>query len=58
MSISVMVPTLLRSFTRDQKRVEVQGNTVLEVIEQMEREYPGVALKNSSHGWGVDGPAS
>ena len=37
-----MVPTLLRSFTQDQKRVEVQGSTVLEVIEQMERAYPGV----------------
>ncbi|WLG48160.1 MoaD family protein [Pseudomonas sp. FP1742] len=42
MSISVIVPTLLRSFTQDQKRVEVQGSTVLEVIEHMEREYPGV----------------
>ncbi|PQP01538.1 molybdopterin synthase sulfur carrier subunit [Pseudomonas frederiksbergensis] len=42
MSISVIVPTLLRSFTQDQKRVEVQGSTVLEVIEHMEQEYPGV----------------
>ena len=44
MSISVMVPTLLRTFTHDQKRIEVQGNTVLDVIEQMERDYPGVKL--------------
>lgn len=42
MSISVIVPTLLRSFTQDQKRVEVQGSTVLEVIEQLEKQYPGV----------------
>ena len=42
MSISVIVPTLLRTFTQDKKRVEVQGNTVLEVIEHLERDYPGV----------------
>ncbi|MCP2072926.1 UNVERIFIED_ORG: MoaD family protein [Pseudomonas lini] len=42
MSIFVTVPTLLRTFTQDQKRVEVQGQTVLEVIEDMEKQYPGV----------------
>ncbi|OOV92116.1 MULTISPECIES: MoaD family protein [unclassified Pseudomonas] len=42
MSISVNVPTLLRTFTHDKKRVEVQGTTVLEVIEHLERDYPGV----------------
>ncbi|EPL10668.1 MoaD family protein [Pseudomonas sp. CF161] len=42
MSISVNVPTLLRTFTQDKKRVEVQGSTVLEVIEHLERDYPGV----------------
>ncbi|SEE01795.1 MoaD family protein [Pseudomonas anguilliseptica] len=42
MSISVIVPTLLRSFTQDKKCVEVQGSTVIEVIEQLEREYPGI----------------
>ncbi|MBK5540446.1 MoaD family protein [Pseudomonas sp. TH05] len=42
MSISVNVPTLLRTFTHDKKRVEVQGATVLEVIEHLERDYPGV----------------
>ncbi|AEV62620.1 MoaD/ThiS family protein [Pseudomonas ogarae] len=42
MSIFVTVPTLLRTFTHDQKRIEVQGQTVLEVIEDMEAKYPGV----------------
>lgn len=42
MSIFVTVPTLLRTFTQDQKRIEVQGETVLEVIEDMEKQYPGV----------------
>ncbi|AHL34248.1 molybdenum cofactor biosynthesis protein MoaD [Pseudomonas brassicacearum] len=42
MSIFVTVPTLLRTFTQDKKRVEVQGETVLEVIEDMEKQYPGV----------------
>lgn len=42
MSIFVTVPTLLRTFTQDKKRVEVQGQTVLEVIEDMEKQYPGI----------------
>ncbi|WP_210644773.1 MoaD/ThiS family protein [Pseudomonas sp. Tri1] len=42
MSIFVAVPTLLRTFTQDKKRVEVQGQTVLEAIEYMEEQYPGV----------------
>ncbi|WP_335944675.1 MoaD/ThiS family protein [Pseudomonas sp. G166] len=42
MSIFVTVPTLLRTFTQDKKRVEVQGQTVLEAIEYMEEQYPGV----------------
>ncbi|MBC3345362.1 MULTISPECIES: MoaD family protein [Pseudomonas] len=42
MSIFVTVPTLLRTFTQDQKRIEVQGQTVLDVIEYMEKQYPGV----------------
>lgn len=42
MSIFVTVPTLLRTFTQDKKRIEVQGQTVLDVIEDMEKQYPGV----------------
>ncbi|SDH68460.1 MoaD family protein [Pseudomonas flavescens] len=45
MSISVIVPTLLRTFTQDKKRVDVQGHTVLEVIEHLERDYPGIKAR-------------
>lgn len=42
MSVSVTIPTLLRALTQNQKRVEVEGRTVLELIEQMEQQYPGI----------------
>lgn len=42
MPVFVSIPTLLRPFTQDQKRVEAQGNTVLEVLEDLERNFPGI----------------
>jgi molybdopterin synthase sulfur carrier subunit len=42
MPVFVSIPTLLRTFTLDQKRVEAQGNTVLEVLEDLERNFPGI----------------
>jgi molybdopterin synthase sulfur carrier subunit len=45
MTITVSIPTILRPLTNNQKRVEIDGLNVLEVIEQMERRYPGVMDK-------------
>lgn len=42
MPIFVSVPTLLRSYTQDRKRVEAQGCTVREVVEDLERRHPGI----------------
>ncbi|MGA8133782.1 MAG: MoaD/ThiS family protein [Pseudomonas gingeri] len=42
MPVFVSIPTLLRSFTQDQKRVEAQGDTVLEVLDDLERNFPGI----------------
>ncbi|ALM52374.1 MoaD/ThiS family protein [Halomonas huangheensis] len=45
MSVSVSIPTLLRPLTRNEKRVEVEGDTVRELIEQMESRYPGIKAR-------------
>jgi len=42
MPVFVSIPTLLRTFTQDQKRVEAQGNTVLEVLDDLELNFPGI----------------
>ncbi len=42
MSITVHIPTLLRALTQDRKRVEGTGRTVLEVIESIDRQHPGL----------------
>ena len=45
MSITVNIPTILRPLTEDQKRVEATGSNVLEIIENMEQQYPGIKEK-------------
>lgn len=42
MSITVSIPTLLRPLTHDQKRIELEGTTVRELIERMDSQYPGI----------------
>lgn len=42
MPVFVSIPTLLRTFTQDQKRVEAQGNTVIEVLDDLELNFPGI----------------
>ncbi|MCK9798087.1 MoaD/ThiS family protein [Pseudomonas sp. MAFF 302030] len=42
MPVVVSIPTLLRTFTQDQKRVEAQGATVLEVLDHLDSQYPGI----------------
>ena len=39
------IPTILRPLTNNHKRIEISGFNVLEVIEQMEQQYPGVKEK-------------
>lgn len=45
MSITINIPTILRPLTQDQKRVEISGSSVLEIIEKMEQQYPGIKEK-------------
>jgi molybdopterin synthase sulfur carrier subunit len=39
---TVFVPSSLRRYTAGQSKAEVSGSTVYEIIEDLERQYPGV----------------
>lgn len=45
MAIEVRVPTILRPYTKDEKVVTVEGATIAEVIEDLERQYPGIGAR-------------
>jgi molybdopterin converting factor small subunit len=40
---TAIIPALLRKFTDGHERVSVSGSTVREVIEDLERKFPGLA---------------
>ena len=42
MAITVRIPTPLRTLTAGKDEVEAKGATVREVIEDLERKYPGI----------------
>jgi len=42
MSIPVRIPTPLRKLTQNQEIVEADGATIREVIDSLERTYPGL----------------
>ena len=50
MSITVIIPTILRPLTNDQKRINMTGYKVSEVIDGMEQQYPGIKEKLISEG--------
>jgi len=39
---SVFIPSPLRRYTAGQSKVQISGSTVNEIIENLERQYPGV----------------
>ena len=50
MSIEVRIPTILRPFTREQKRVEASGSTLAGVISDLDIQYPGLAERLLENG--------
>ena len=42
MMSSVFIPSPLRRYTAGQSKVQVSGATISELIENLERQYPGV----------------
>jgi sulfur-carrier protein len=50
MSITVNIPTILRPLTNNQKCIEISSISVLEAIEHMEQQHPGVKEKLITEG--------
>jgi molybdopterin synthase sulfur carrier subunit len=42
MSVSVRVPTILRTYTKGESQVTVNGSTLSEVIDALDTSYPGI----------------
>lgn len=42
MSVRVRVPTPLRKFTQGSDEVNAQGNSVRSIVEDLEKNYPGI----------------
>ena len=42
MSVSVRIPTILRTYTGGQSRVSAAGSTLAEVIDDLDSSYPGI----------------
>lgn len=45
MAVSVRIPTPLRKFTDGKDEVEAEGNTVTEVVANLETNFPGIKEK-------------
>ncbi len=45
MSVSVRVPTILRTYTGGASEVTAEGGTLADVIEDLERSYPGIRAR-------------
>ena len=42
MSVSVRVPTILRTYTKGESEVTAEGSTLSEVLESLDSSYPGI----------------
>lgn len=45
MAVSVRIPTPLRKFTDGKDEVEANGNTVAEMVDNLETNFPGIKEK-------------
>jgi molybdopterin synthase sulfur carrier subunit len=45
MSVSVRIPTILRTYTDGAAEVTAEGATLAEVVESLEKSYPGIAAR-------------
>ena len=42
MSVSVRIPTILRTYTNGESEVKADGSTLAEVLESLDGSYPGI----------------
>ena len=45
MSVSVRIPTILRSYTDGESEVSAEGGTLAEVLDHLEATYPGIKAR-------------
>lgn len=45
MSVSVRIPTILRTYTNGEAEVSAEGATLSAVIDSLEKSYPGIAAR-------------
>jgi molybdopterin converting factor small subunit len=45
MSVSVRVPTILRTYTKGESEVTADGSTLSEVLESLESSFPGIRAR-------------
>ncbi|MEP7089130.1 MAG: MoaD/ThiS family protein [Nocardioidaceae bacterium] len=45
MSVSVRIPTILRTYTDGASEVSATGGTLLEVLDSLETSYPGIRAR-------------
>jgi len=43
MAVTVRIPTPLRKLTNEQEVVEAEGNTIGDIIDSLDKSYPGLA---------------
>jgi sulfur-carrier protein len=43
--MKVLIPTPLRSYTSERREVEASGNTLAEVLIDLDRRYPGIRFR-------------
>jgi molybdopterin synthase sulfur carrier subunit len=42
MSVTIRIPTPLRTLTREQETVQAEGSTIAEVLDSLQQQYPGI----------------
>ena len=45
MSVSVRIPTILRTYTGGESEVSAEGGTLAEVLESLDGSYPGIKAR-------------
>lgn len=45
MSVTVRIPTILRSYTDEQSKVEAEGDTLSDVLDSLDTSYPGIKAR-------------
>lgn len=49
-AIEVRIPTILRPYTKEQKVVAARGQTLSDIIADLDHQYPGIGERLLEHG--------